>query len=129
MRRGWYRFGGRAGNNMPTKCVRRNRCSTTAPAWFRGRLPSRKYQRVSGVACFHGRSGCCQWSRGVRVTNCGNYNVYYLIGTVGCNQRYCGNRHGEKTTTVLCPLPINSSLNLYERVCRRKHKAITHFDI
>ena len=90
---GWYRFGGLAGNNMPTYCVPKNRCSTHASGWLQGGLPT-NYQNVKRQACFHWGNKCCNWKTNIQVTNCGGYNVYYLVKPSVCHLRYCGNRKG-----------------------------------
>ncbi|CAH3157521.1 unnamed protein product, partial [Pocillopora meandrina] len=37
---GWFRFQGRAGTKMPTKCLSMSRCGTYGTGWLRGTHPS-----------------------------------------------------------------------------------------
>ena len=90
----WYRFTGLAGNMMPSSCVARYYCGTHAPGWLVGGHPTVAQGIVSRKVCFHWTSGCCQWSRYIRVRNCGAFYVYRLSPTPACNLRYCGNRGG-----------------------------------
>ena len=97
---GWYRFGTSMGRDMPTKLFKTNICQTHAPGWFRGRLPTLKYQRVSGTVCFNWKGNTCRWSTRIMVTNCGLYRVYRLVKTSHCSLRYCGNNNIGKKMSV-----------------------------
>ena len=88
---GWYRFSGKAGNQMPDKCVPRNRCGTRAPGWLNGTHPSQTEGTVSRTVCYHWFNGCCEWSNDINVRNCGGFFVYELQKTPECYLRYCGN--------------------------------------
>ena len=103
---GWYRFTGLAGNKMPDSCVSKYYCGTHAPGWLTGGHPTVAQGAVSRKVCFHWSSGCCQWSRYIRVRNCGAFYVYYLSATPACNLRYCGNRGGE---SLILTLKLNVS--------------------
>lgn len=81
---------------MPTSCVGKNRCSSHAPGWLDGSHPSVADGVVSATVCFHWNLGCCTWSTGIRVRNCGEFYVYELGPTPGCYLRYCGNGGGEE---------------------------------
>ena len=87
----WYRFTGRAGNMMPSSCVAKYYCGTHAPGWLQGGHPTVAQGIVSRRVCFHWSSNCCQWSRNIRVRNCGAFYIYWLSPTPACNLRYCGN--------------------------------------
>lgn len=91
--KGWYRFTGQAGVRMADACVPKYRCGTYVPGWLDGGHPTAGQGRVKRKVCFHGPSGCCQWSNDILVRNCGPYYVYYLTPTPTCNLRYCGD-HG-----------------------------------
>ena len=105
---GWYRFGGLAGNNMPTSCVPKKRCGTHASGWVTGGLPTARYQLVNRKVCFHWGNNCCNWNRMIKVRNCGGFNVYYLSKPPACSLRYCGNRKG-KSLICVCETGENIS--------------------
>ena len=84
----WYRFTRAAGRQMPTQCVARSHCGTTAPGWLSGGHPTVAQGVVQRTVCFTS-SRCCQWSRSIRVQNCGAFFVYEFSGTPGCSFRYC----------------------------------------
>ena len=86
---GWFRFQGRAGTKMPTKCLSMSRCGTYGTGWLRGTHPSVAEGAVDRTVCFRYRS-CCKFSVIIRVRNCGSYYVYHLINTPACTLGYCG---------------------------------------
>ena len=88
--RGWYRFQGLAGKQMPDSCVPKHRCGTHAPGWLRGGHPTVAEGAVRRKVCFHWTSGCCQFSTNIRVRNCGAFYVYRLNPPPVCILRYCG---------------------------------------
>ena len=79
---------------MATSCVGKNRCSSHAPGWLSTPHPSKDDGIVSGTVCFHWDSGCCHWSRNIRVRNCSGFYVYELGPPPTCWLRYCGNGGG-----------------------------------
>ena len=91
---GWYRFGGKAGNQMPESCVPKLRCGTHAPGWLNGSHPSVAVGAVRRKVCFHWGNGCCQWSTYIEVRNCSGFYVYKLHRPPACTLRYCGNGAG-----------------------------------
>ncbi len=86
---GWYRFGGGAGIKMPTSCVAKARCGTSASGWMNGAHPTVAQGRVTRKVCY-GFDSCCQWSNNIEVVNCGQYYVYNLSKPPLCSTRYCG---------------------------------------
>ena len=90
--KGWYRFAGDAGTQMPTKCVPKLQCGTHAPGWLSGAHPTVGEGAVQRKVCFHWSSGCCQWSSNILVRNCGGFFVYELDRPPACNLRYCGEK-------------------------------------
>ncbi|XP_078357600.1 uncharacterized protein LOC144642507 isoform X1 [Oculina patagonica] len=90
--KGWYRFQGRAGKQMPDACVPKRRCGTRAPGWLSGGHPTVAQGAVQRTVCFHWRRSCCYWSTSIRVRNCGSFYVYELPPTPYCRLRYCGDR-------------------------------------
>ena len=87
---GWYRFSGRAGNQMADSCVDYKHCGTDAPGWMNGGHPSVAERVVSRSVCFRSTSNCCKWSIVISVRNCGGFYVYWLQRPPHCNFRYCG---------------------------------------
>ncbi|RMX49292.1 hypothetical protein pdam_00011234 [Pocillopora damicornis] len=90
--KGWYRFAGDAGTQMPTKCVPKLQCGTHAPGWLSGAHPTVGEGAVQRKVCFHWSSGCCQWSSNILVRNCGGFFVYELDRPPACSLRYCGEK-------------------------------------
>ena len=87
---GWYRFSGRAGNQMADSCVDYKHCGTDAPGWMNGGHPSVAERVVSRSVCFRSKSNCCKWSIVISARNCGGFYVYWLQRPPHCNFRYCG---------------------------------------
>ena len=87
---GWYRFSGKAGNQMADSCVDYKHCGTAAPGWINGGHPSVADRVVSRTVCFRSKSNCCKWSIVISVRNCGGFFVYWLHRPPHCNFRYCG---------------------------------------
>ncbi|XP_020618027.1 uncharacterized protein LOC110055930 isoform X3 [Orbicella faveolata] len=100
--RGWYRFQGLAGKQMPDACVPKQRCGTHAPGWLRGGHPTVTEGAVTRKVCFHWSSGCCQLSTNIRVRNCGAFFVYKLSPPPACSLRYCGDREQAPTSAPEC---------------------------
>lgn len=90
--KGWYRFTGEAGNQMPDFCVAKLRCGAHAPGWLNSSHPSVAAGIINTRVCFHWGSNCCYWSTEIRVRNCGTFFVYELHPTRYCSLRYCGNK-------------------------------------
>ena len=112
--RAWYRFVGAAGKQMPTRCVPKYHCGTHAAGWLNGAHPTVAQGIVQRTVCFSWTSGCCQWSRVIRVQNCGAFFVYEFSGTPGCHFRYCGEGLGTVFYGVLrCFTVISTSINCF----------------
>ena len=95
---GWYRFMGKAGNQLPERPIVNNisphRCNTHAIAWITQPHPRFGEGKVARKVCFHWGDASCRWSvPQMLVINCGNYFVYYLQPTPVCHLRYCGDRN------------------------------------
>lgn len=90
----WYRFHGAAGTRLPTKRPPRNRCHTQSPAWLdveNTPLPKEGQGVKTGIrVCFPTINNPCGVKTFIHVKNCSSYFVYRLIGTPGCELRYCG---------------------------------------
>ena len=86
----WYRFSGEAGVDMPTEAPETHTCGTHAPGWLDAPLPDGHGETIEATVCFHWSGVLCNWSRDVRVTNCGDFRVYELGPTPVCSLTYCG---------------------------------------
>ena len=91
---GWYRFTGAAGNRILDACQadRGNvyRCQTHAAGWLNGTHPLIIDGEVSRTVCFSWKLSCCQWTKAIKIRNCGGFYVYYLEKVSACSLRYCG---------------------------------------
>ena len=92
---GWYRMTGASGNQIPEKCVPKNRCGTHAPGWLNGSHPSVLEGVVARRVCYHWSRSCCKWKNNIKIRNCGDYYVYELVKPPACYLRYCGNNKGK----------------------------------
>ncbi|MBL9101312.1 MAG: DUF4215 domain-containing protein [Myxococcales bacterium] len=87
----WYRFVGASGTRIPTSPPPIYTCNTDAPGWMNGPEPGVGQSGVDRQICFHWAGNTCNWSEPAKVTNCGNYYVYFLKNiSWGCSGRYCG---------------------------------------
>ena len=96
----WYRFTGKAGTRLATRCVPMHRCGTEAPGWLNGTLPKTKnVGEVNRTVCFHWKHDCCHWKARVKVRNCGHFYLFYLKRKNPLEEkykyRYCGNGGGK----------------------------------
>ena len=88
---GWYRFEGKAGNQMPKSCVPMYHCGTAMPGWLSGSYPAVADGAVQRTVCFNAANNCCFHSTNITVRNCGGFYVYKLKQPPTCHLRYCGN--------------------------------------
>ncbi|KAL9987887.1 hypothetical protein ACROYT_G002265 [Oculina patagonica] len=115
--KGWYRFMGYAGLEIPDACVAKQRCGTIAPGWLSGGHPTVAQGAVQRRVCFHWSSSCCYWSTSIRVRNCGAFYVYELPPTPYCNLRYCGD--GERVPPTLPPTQVTTPTPTQAYECSR----------
>ncbi|XP_078353427.1 uncharacterized protein LOC144638119 [Oculina patagonica] len=87
----WYRMMGKAGDQIPEKCVPINRCSTRAPGWLNGKHPTVEDGIVTREVCYNWNDNCCNWKNKINIRNCGDFFVYQLQKPPTCSLRYCGN--------------------------------------
>ena len=87
---GWYRLSGTY-NKIRSWSVPSYLCSTTVTGYLNFTHPTTLGQTKTGLMCydFETYGGHCVWSSEARVTNCGNYFVYYLTPAPACNLHPC----------------------------------------
>ncbi|PIO27589.1 hypothetical protein AB205_0159020, partial [Aquarana catesbeiana] len=89
-KRGWYRFVGSGGTQMPEVCVPTSRCQTDAPLWLNGQHPAIGDGIVDRTVCGHWLSSCCKFSGRIQIKACpGGYYVYGINGVPECSLTYC----------------------------------------
>ncbi|XP_038640707.1 melanoma-associated antigen E1-like isoform X1 [Scyliorhinus canicula] len=86
---GWYRFNGSGESTIPDEVVPEESCSTHAPGWLNGTHPIPDDGEVTRKVCFHWSGNPCLWSVEIKIKQCSNYFVYYLVKTPFCNLAYC----------------------------------------
>ena len=102
----WYRFMGKAGNQMQDHCpTATQHCQTNLASWLDGTHPRVLDGEVERKLCFRTNSlevvagSCCWLSSAVKVKNCGNQYYVYKMGPTWFSQsfcfRFCGTRVGK----------------------------------
>ena len=87
---GWYRFAGPGGHRMPEKSPGLSKCGGYVTGWLEGTHPRGVGQTIETRVCFHYDRMDCYHSAEAKVTNCGEYFVYYLPNyPKNCPSRYC----------------------------------------
>ena len=88
----WYRFQDPAGTKMIDYSPGTyGPCATHFPIWLNGAHPNNLGETVERTACVQSTSSTCddRYSTQIQVRNCGQYFLYLLKNTKGCNFRYC----------------------------------------
>ena len=86
---GWYRFQEPAGTRMPETPPGHQNCGTVATGWLDGTHPTSLGDSIESKFCFnYDKTNCKEFTRG-KVTNCGNFFVYFLPEPRICKMRYC----------------------------------------
>ena len=93
---GWYRMQAPAGLVIPEASPGKYHCGTNCAGWLRGTHPDTPGTTLdNAVFCFDCKQGKqwseCEFSSFGKVTNCGDFYVYYLKDTPKCYLRYCAN--------------------------------------
>ena len=84
----WYRMP--AGTpRIPESSPGLYHCGTGSTGWLSGVHPTTPGASSNVKFCFQSSSNDCSWSTQGKVTNCGNYFVYYLENAPICRLRYC----------------------------------------
>ena len=100
---GWRRFLPPAGDQMASACVPIKRCGTAVTGWLSSPHPKVTDGIVSGKVCYHWKKGCCEFTQGIQVRNCGRFFVYKLAATTGCPMRFCAEtKVNSSSFRVLC---------------------------
>ncbi|XP_046843367.1 uncharacterized protein LOC124437433 [Xenia sp. Carnegie-2017] len=87
---GWHRFGGSAGTQMFSGCIKDGKqCGTQATGYLTGGHPGVNDGIVERTVCFSFNTKCCMWRRTIKVLNCGSFYVYKINGIPHCTMRYC----------------------------------------
>ena len=64
-------------------------CGTHVSGWMQGLHPTSLGETVTRTVCFQWTSYTCYWSSEIKVRNCGQFFLYRLVDTPGCNFGYC----------------------------------------
>ncbi|XP_062600788.1 von Willebrand factor D and EGF domain-containing protein-like isoform X2 [Saccostrea cucullata] len=86
LEKGWYKA---PNYEMVTSPPSIGFCGTLYPFWLKGALPETAGTSKVLEACEVGFATDCQQIIYVNVTNCGSFNVYYLMPLFLCNSAYC----------------------------------------
>ena len=86
---GWYRISGEAGTQIPENPVESLHCHTHSTGWLDGNHPTNVGETVYRRVCFNLYQEHCWREIQIEVKNCGDFFLYYLENTPGCNLRYC----------------------------------------
>jgi len=84
----WYRIVGQAGTKLIENNPDKHMCGSSATGYLTEGHPSLRGSVKSVKLCFQWNSAC-EWHSSVKITNCGDFFVYYLPNTPVCNLRYC----------------------------------------
>ena len=86
---GWYRMNSAAGTRIPEKTPVNNHCNTHWVGWVNGVHPKSEGESITVQICFRLRKNHCHQKTTGKITNCGDYFVYYLEPVEWCHARYC----------------------------------------
>jgi hypothetical protein len=86
---GWYRMNSAAGTRIPEKAPEHHHCNTHWVGWVNGVHPQTKGESKTIQFCFRMRKNHCEQKTTGKITNCGDYFVYYLEPVEFCRARYC----------------------------------------
>eukprot|EP00088_Acartia_fossae_P059504 TRINITY_DN706_c0_g1_i13.p1 TRINITY_DN706_c0_g1~~TRINITY_DN706_c0_g1_i13.p1 ORF type:complete len:342 (-),score=44.38 TRINITY_DN706_c0_g1_i13:286-1278(-) len=84
----WYRFVGPSGHKMPEYAPGYNSCGAWGAGWLRDSHPRVPGKTINATVCFDYGSHCIK-PLSVKVTNCGEFFVYYLPDMPNQGARYC----------------------------------------
>ena len=88
----WYRMMPPAGVVITETSLEMYHCGTSFPGWIRGTHPTDEGEQVDVEACFsadYGNGDDCYYTQNIKITNCGEYYVYFLPESPRCATRYC----------------------------------------
>jgi len=84
----WYRVVGSAGSRLTENNPGKEKCGSYGTGYLTEGHPSLLHSEKTVKVCFQYNREC-QWQSSVKITNCGDYFVYFLQDTLGCSFRYC----------------------------------------
>ena len=84
------RITGLAGTKIPENPVPNEHCHTHTTGWLNGEHPTVVGETVDREVCFHLYGDTCWRHTEIQIKHCGDFFLYYLWNTPGCNLRYCG---------------------------------------
>ncbi|KAM4697755.1 uncharacterized protein WCC33_013356 [Rhinophrynus dorsalis] len=102
---GWFRFQGKTNQKIIEHCVSEYNCGTQSPMWLNDTHPTPEEGIVNRFACASWSNDCCMWSHPILIKACpGEFFVYKLQGTPGCNMAYCveSDLHPLNCSSVKC---------------------------
>ncbi|KAL5018882.1 hypothetical protein ScPMuIL_004604 [Solemya velum] len=82
----WYRLGSA---DLRTESPGFFSCHTAFPIWMNGDIPSEADGIQDRIACAATVFSDCDKQYDIKVKNCGEFRVYYLVHTSGCPESYC----------------------------------------
>ncbi|KAL5017542.1 hypothetical protein ScPMuIL_007131 [Solemya velum] len=82
----WYRLGSA---DLRTESPGFHYCHTLFPIWMNGDIPSEADGIQDRIACVATFNYDCGAEYNIKVKNCGEFRVYYLMHTLGCPVSYC----------------------------------------
>jgi len=85
----WYRVVPPAGNKLLTEPPGEKRCGTMASGWLEGEHPEEEGETLEAVAHFDFDNNPKYKSVPARITNCGDYFVYFLEEAPAWDFGYC----------------------------------------
>ena len=87
---GYYRVVPPAGNFIADYSNGVQRCGTNTVGYLMDQHPQEAGREINASVCFKGTSnGGCDRTIDVKITNCIDFYVYYLIDVFLCSSRYC----------------------------------------
>ena len=86
----WYRIMPPAGTQIADSIVHEDYCGTHAPGYIKSAAhPKTIDEMVRAKVCFNWDSNTCKWSTTIKIRNCENFFIYYLVEPYVCRLRYC----------------------------------------
>ncbi|KAL4224569.1 hypothetical protein ACF0H5_015270 [Mactra antiquata] len=84
----WYRYTGTDDGLLTNQCPTGLQCGSNQQVWINDTFPTVDEGERLTKLCIHTGSSCCSATRLIKMKNCTNYMVYFLIPTPKCTN-YC----------------------------------------